>query len=76
MISMIVKGNSEQALDACAKRGIAALIVRETSHGETMLRGSEHDAPRIAGWFIEARDGAPYPAGTLLRGFFSQARKG
>ena len=70
MLNLLVKGNSAQALDACAKRGIAAQLGHENLYGETRLQAFDHDAQRIARWHIEVRDGEPYkgpPVGTLMQ---------
>lgn len=71
MISLLIKGNVEQAKEAAAKRNIPLLrpYANLNGHNDTHAETNEDQYVSVIEWFCEddkCKIGVGYPAGTLL----------
>jgi len=68
VISLLVKGNREQALSAARSRKIQVRTVleRTSARTETILHCSSLDSPSVIRWYCEDPGDAPFPPGTLM----------
>lgn len=65
VVSLLVKGDPIDALDAASSRRIPAVVARILK-GETVLHAPVEYVHNIGVWFNENPSSSPFPPGTLL----------